>query len=57
MGLFGGHDILELPEIPREKVALRQIIGKARRETKKSRLIQWAALNLVFWAVIILFFM
>jgi len=56
-GLFKKHDILELAQIPREKVALRQLIGQARREMKKSRLIRWAALNLVAWGVFIMFFM
>lgn len=56
-GLWNKHDILELPQIPREKVALRQIVGKARREMKKSRLIKWAALNIAAWGVFILFFM
>lgn len=56
-GLWNKHDILELPQIPREKVALRQIVGKARREMKTGRLVRWAAFNIVGWGVFMLVFM
>lgn len=49
-----GHPLLELPQIPRERVALQTLISATRRQIKRSRLMRWAALNFIGWGLIIL---
>lgn len=54
--MFGNrHSIIELPSIPRERAALQQLINQARHELRISRLMRWAAINIVVWALIVLF--
>lgn len=53
--LFGPrHDILELPQLPRERGVLQAVINEARHQRKKSRLVRWAAGNITVWALYIL---
>lgn len=47
------HDILDLPQIPRERNALQELINSARRRRKIKRLMNWTSINLMSWAVII----
>lgn len=49
-----GFDILELPEIPRERDKLKAIIGQARYERRKSQLMRLSAGVIMCVAVLIL---
>lgn len=49
-------DILELSEIPRERDKLRAVIGTARYERRKSRIIRFVSLGLVALGCIIVLF-
>lgn len=48
------HDILALPQIPRERAVLQTMLTQARRHRRISRLKRWAAYNCIVWALIIL---
>lgn len=48
------YDILELPEIPRDRAKLKAIIGEARYRRRKSRIIQFISYGLIAVAVLIL---
>ena len=49
-----GYDILELTEIPRERDKLRAIIGSARYEQRKARIIRFAAYAILVVAALVL---
>lgn len=51
--LFGGHDILDLAEIPRDRPRLQRLINTARRARRRARLVRWAALNIAAWSLYI----
>lgn len=54
--MFGpAHDILELPQIPRDRGALQTLLNEARHRRRVSRLARWAALNMVAWALLVVF--
>lgn len=54
---FGSrHDILELPQIPRERGALQSLINESRHQRRLSRLKRWAAGNYVVWSLFIILF-
>lgn len=54
--MFGPpYDILDLPAIPRDRGKLQHTINEARHRRRISRLMRWAALNCVVWAILILF--
>lgn len=49
-----GYDILELPEIPREREKLKSIIGQARYRQRKRKIIQTISLCACMLGVVIL---
>src|ERR1044071_9894487 len=54
---FGSrHDILELPQLPRDRGALQSLINESRHHRRVSRLKRWAAGNCVVWALFIILF-
>jgi hypothetical protein len=58
MRIFGfgaRHHILEMATIPRERDKLRYALGQARHAKRKSNLARWAAINLLGWALIVMF--
>lgn len=54
MLLRSRHDMLNLPQLPRDKTTLQTIIADARAQRRKSRLMRFASCNLAAWAVFIL---
>jgi hypothetical protein len=48
------HDVLNLPQLPRDKTTLQTIIADARAQRRKSRLMRFASCNLAAWAIFIL---
>lgn len=48
------YDILELPEIPRDKAKLKAVIGEARYRARKAAIIRTISLSMVAIAVLIL---
>lgn len=48
-------DILELPEIPRDKAKLTSIVGSARYERRKSRIIRVISGVIIGLALVIMF--
>jgi hypothetical protein len=48
------HTILELPEIPRERDKLKAVIGQARYEMRKSRIIRYTSYAIIGLAVLLL---
>lgn len=48
--------ILELPEIPRERDKLRSIIGEARYNARKSRIIRYTSYGIILVGLMILLY-
>jgi hypothetical protein len=54
--MFNRHEILELPQVPRERPILQNLINTARHNRKVRRLKYWASANLVAWSIYVLLF-
>jgi hypothetical protein len=54
--MFNNHEILELPQVPRERPILQNLINTARHDRRVRRLKYWAAGNLVAWSIYVLTF-
>jgi hypothetical protein len=54
--MFNTHEILELPQVPRERPILQNLINTARHSRRVRRLKYWAAGNLVGWSIYVLLF-
>jgi hypothetical protein len=54
--MFTTHEILELPQVPRERPILQNLINTARHDRRVRRLKYWASANLVGWSIYVLAF-
>jgi hypothetical protein len=52
--MFTKHEILELPQVPRERPVLQNLINTARHNRRVRRLKYWAAGNLMAWSIYVL---
>jgi hypothetical protein len=52
--MFNRHEILELPQVPRERPVLQNLINTARHNRRIRRLKYWAAGNLAAWGLYVL---